>query len=49
MDAKVPVTDSDAEWQHNLTPDHCDVMRGYRSEAPDSYALLLEKRAGQGL
>jgi peptide-methionine (R)-S-oxide reductase len=47
MDAKVyPVTHSDAEWQRILTPEQYDVMRGHGTEAPDSCALLYEKRTG---
>ena len=41
-----PVTHPDAEWRRILTPDQYDVMRAHGTEAPDSCALLLEKRAG---
>ena len=46
MDKVYPVTHSDAEWRRILTPDQYDVMRAHGTEAPDSCALLLEKRAG---
>jgi peptide-methionine (R)-S-oxide reductase len=42
-----PVMHSDAEWRHILTADQYDVLRGHGTEAPDSCALLLEKRPGR--
>ena len=45
MDKVYAVTHSDAEWRRILTPDQYDVMRSHGTEAPDSCALLLEKRA----
>ena len=47
MDKVYPVTHGDAEWRRILTPDQYDVMRAHGTEAPDSCALLLEKRAGK--
>jgi len=41
------VTHSDAEWRQILTPDQYDVMRAHGTEAPESCALLLEKRPGR--
>ena len=46
MDKVYPVTHSDAEWRRILTPDQYDVMRAHGTEAPDSCALLQEKRTG---
>ena len=40
------VTHSDAEWRQLLTQDQYDVMRRHGTEAPDSCALLQEKRRG---
>ena len=42
-----PVMHSDAEWRHILTADQYDVLRGHGTEAPDSCALLSEKRPGR--
>ena len=42
-----PVTRTDAEWRHLLTPEQYDVMRAHGTEAPGSCALLHEKRAGR--
>jgi peptide-methionine (R)-S-oxide reductase len=41
-----PVTRSEAEWRRVLSPDQYDVMRAHGTEAPDSCALLQEKRPG---
>jgi peptide-methionine (R)-S-oxide reductase len=41
------VTRSDAEWRQILTPEQYLVMRSHGTEAPGSYALLLEKRPGR--
>ena len=47
MSAKqYPVTRTDAEWRALLTPEQYATMRGHRTEAPGSCALLTEKRAG---
>ncbi|HEY4201808.1 MAG TPA: peptide-methionine (R)-S-oxide reductase MsrB [Devosiaceae bacterium] len=46
MDKTFPVTRTDAEWRARLTPDQYAVMRGHGTEAPDSCALLTEKRPG---
>jgi peptide-methionine (R)-S-oxide reductase len=46
-DKVYPVTHSDAEWRRILTADQYDVLRGHGTEAPDSCALLLEKRPGK--
>ena len=40
------VTHSDAEWRRRLTPEQYQVMRAHGTEAPDSCALLTEKRPG---
>ncbi|HEX9452323.1 MAG TPA: peptide-methionine (R)-S-oxide reductase MsrB [Burkholderiales bacterium] len=40
------VTNSDAEWRRKLTPEQYQVMRAHGTEAPDSCALLIEKRPG---
>jgi peptide-methionine (R)-S-oxide reductase len=42
-----PVTRSDAEWRRLLTEEQYRVMRAHGTEAPDSCALLLEKRHGR--
>jgi peptide-methionine (R)-S-oxide reductase len=42
-----PVTRTDAEWRQLLTPEQYHVMRSHGTEAPDSCALLLEKRQGR--
>ncbi len=47
MDHPYPVTRSDAEWRHLLTPEQYDVMRAHGTERPGSCALLNEKRAGR--
>jgi peptide-methionine (R)-S-oxide reductase len=46
MQKKFAVTHSDAEWRRKLTPEQYQVMRAHGTEAPDSCALLTEKRAG---
>jgi peptide-methionine (R)-S-oxide reductase len=46
-DKVYPVTHNDAEWRRILTADQYDVLRGHGTEAPDSCALLLEKRPGK--
>jgi peptide-methionine (R)-S-oxide reductase len=47
MDKIYPVVHSDAEWRSILTPEQYDVMRAHGTEAPDSCALLSEKRPGK--
>ena len=47
MDGKTyPITHTDAEWRQILTPEQYDVMRLHATEAPESCALLQEKRPG---
>ena len=46
MEKSYAVTRSDAEWRRKLTAEQYRVMRAHGTEAPDSCALLLEKRAG---
>jgi peptide-methionine (R)-S-oxide reductase len=46
MEKSYAVTRSDAEWRRKLTPEQYRVMRAHGTEAPDSCALLLEKRPG---
>ena len=47
MDGKTyPITHTDAEWRQILTPEQYDVMRLHDTEAPESCALLQEKRPG---
>lgn len=41
-----PVTLSEEEWRHRLTPEQYRVMRGHGTERPGSCALLHEKRPG---
>ena len=41
-----PVTHTEAEWRHLLTPEQYDVMRAHATEPPGSCALNHEKRAG---
>lgn len=41
-----PVTHTDAEWRHLLTPEQYDVLRGHGTERPGSCSLLREKRQG---
>lgn len=41
-----PVTRTDAEWRARLSPEQYAVMRQHGTEAPNSCALLNEKRAG---
>jgi peptide-methionine (R)-S-oxide reductase len=41
-----PVTRTDEEWRRRLTPQQYAVMRRHGTEAPDSCALLYEKRPG---
>jgi len=41
------VARSDAEWRKILTPEQYHVMRSHGTEAPESCALLREKRAGK--
>jgi peptide-methionine (R)-S-oxide reductase len=45
-DKTFPVTKTDAEWRHLLTPEQYDVLRGHGTERPGSCALNYEKRAG---
>jgi len=48
MTGKVyPVTRTDAEWRHLLTPEQYEVMRSHGTEEPESCALLQEKRPGR--
>ena len=46
MQKPFAVTYSDAEWRRRLTPEQYQVMRAHGTEAPDSCALLAEKRPG---
>jgi len=46
MQKPFAVTHSDAEWRRRLTPEQYQVMRAHGTEAPDSCALLTEKRPG---
>ena len=41
-----PVQHSDAEWRKLLTPEQYRILRQQGTEAPDSCALLQEKRPG---
>ena len=41
-----PVTRTEKEWRQRLTPEQYQVMRAHGTEAPDSCALLYEKRPG---
>lgn len=41
-----PVTRTEKEWRQKLTPEQYQVMRAHGTEAPDSCALLYEKRPG---
>ncbi|MDZ4761387.1 MAG: peptide-methionine (R)-S-oxide reductase MsrB [Alphaproteobacteria bacterium] len=45
-DQQYPLTRTDAEWRQRLTPGQYQVMRRHGTEAPDSCALLQEKRPG---
>src|ERR1700709_2506698 len=47
LEKTYPVTRSDAEWHQLLTPEQFYVMRSHGTEAPDSCALLGEKRPGR--
>jgi peptide-methionine (R)-S-oxide reductase len=42
-----PVSHTEAEWRKILTPEQFYVMRSHGTEAPDSCALLAEKRPGR--
>ena len=46
MEKSYPVRHRDAEWRRRLTPEQYQVMRAHGTEAPDSCALLQEKRPG---
>jgi peptide-methionine (R)-S-oxide reductase len=46
MQKTFAVSYSDAEWRRKLTPEQFRVMRAHGTEAPDSCALLVEKRPG---
>ena len=46
-DKTYPVTHSDAEWRHILTPEQYYIMRGHGTEMPGSCALLHEERPGR--
>jgi len=46
LEKTYPVTKTDAEWRHLLTPEQYDVLRGHGTERPGSCALNYEKRAG---
>jgi peptide-methionine (R)-S-oxide reductase len=47
LDKTYPVTRSDTEWRKILSPEQFYVMRAHGTEAPDSCALLMEKRPGR--
>jgi peptide-methionine (R)-S-oxide reductase len=46
MEKSYAVKYSDAEWRRRLTPEQYRVMRTHGTEAPNSCALLAEKRPG---
>jgi len=41
-----PVSKTDAEWQHELTPKQYSVLRGHDTEYPGTSPLLQEHRKG---